>query len=179
MSIGRRVASVLEILGKYRNFLSGLSDEEFQGSPEEGVWSYSEVYSHVLYVNKSSLIAIERCAFGNKASSGSISWRAWLIFFLGRIPARTKAPDKVAAMVQKISLEDARNDIIKLQEKLPELISIVRDTPGNHKVKHPRLGMLNASQWLRFMEIHSRHHLKQLKRIGSMMNQMQEFSNKI
>ncbi len=172
MSIGRRVAAVLEILGKYRDFLSGLSEEEFQRSPAEGIWSYSEVYSHVLYVNKSSLIAIERCAFGNKISSGRISWRAWLIFFLGKIPVQTKAPDKVAAMVQKISLEDARNDIIKLEEKLPEMISIVRDTPGKHKIRHPRLGMLNAKQWLRFIEIHSQHHLKQLKRIGSMLNRI-------
>jgi hypothetical protein len=169
MNATKTVTSILTLLDKYMEFVSGVSEEEFQKSPSEAVWSYSEVYSHVLQVNRSASIAIERCAFGNKSSTGRLSWKAWLVLLFGRFPGKLKAPVQIAAMVRKISLEDARNDIIKFQEKLPDLISTVKGAPVKNKINHPRLGMLNAQQWLRFIEVHTLHHLKQLKRINAML----------
>lgn len=170
MNPGSTVKSILKLLDQYKAFLSEVTEEEFQRSPGDGIWSYSEVYSHVLQVNKSCMIAIERCAYGNKSSSGSLSWRAWFVLFFGRFPVKLKAPDQIAAMVKKITIEDARNDIIKFEEKLPEFTSMVRNASTKHKIKHPRLDMLNAKQWLRFIEVHTSHHLKQLKRINILLS---------
>jgi hypothetical protein len=36
---------------------------------------------------------------------------------------------------------------------------------ANVKTPHPKLGYLNANQWLRFIEIHLKHHYQQLKRV--------------
>jgi len=41
----------------------------------------------------------------------------------------------------------------------------VKNANPKIKTKHPVIGYLNAKQWLRFIEIHLNHHLKQLKRI--------------
>jgi hypothetical protein len=170
MNIDRTVKSISDVLEKYNQFLSGLDEEEFQRCPSEGAWSYSEVYSHVLYVNKASLMAIERCIHG-KSSSGRLSWKAWLVFFSGRLPPwKMKAPEKVAAMVIKISPEEARNELIKIREKLFDLLPEIKKASRKPKVYHAILGMLNARQWLRFIEIHSIHHLKQLRRIQLMLN---------
>jgi hypothetical protein len=113
MSVKNNTNSILRGLDKYKTFLDGLTDEEFQRTPAEGVWSYSEVYSHILTANTGSLIAIERCLHGNKSSSGSLELIARLILFFGRLPpGKFKVPEKVGAMVRKITLEEARNDII-------------------------------------------------------------------
>lgn len=170
MSAGATVADILKLLDRYRDLVSGMDEETFQKSPAEGVWSYSEVYSHVLQVNRSSIIAIERCAYGNRSSSGRLSWLAWMVLFFGKFPGKLKAPDQIAAMVKKINVEDACNEIIKFQQKLPDLVAVVKNAPTKHKINHPRLGMLNAKQWLRFIEVHTKHHLNQLKRIDSLLS---------
>jgi len=41
----------------------------------------------------------------------------------------------------------------------------VSQASKSQKAKHPRLGLLHARQWLRFIEIHTKHHEKQLYRI--------------
>lgn len=171
MNVARTSRSVSDVLKKYKDFLTGLDEQEFQRCPAEGTWSYSEVYSHVLYVNKASIMAIERCIHKNKNSSGRLSWKAWLVFFSGRLPPwKMKAPENVAAMVSKISLEEARNELIKIQERLPGLLPDLQKASGNAKVYHAVLGKLNARQWLRFIEIHSRHHLRQLRRIQKILS---------
>jgi hypothetical protein len=168
MSITRTAGSILKSLEKYLEFLSGLNEEHFQRCPAEGVWSLSEVYSHIISANKGSFIAIERCLHETKSLSGGSQWQARLILFFGIFPpGKIKAPEKVAAMVQKISTEEARNGIITLRERIPEIVDLVRKSSPDKKSKHPRLGLLNARQWLRFIEIHSIHHLKQLKRINT------------
>jgi len=170
MSIDSTRDSILKALEKYREFLTGLDEEQFQKSPAEGVWSYSEVYSHILHANTGSLIAIERCMNEAKSSSGRMQLQAWLILFFGIFPpGKIKAPEKIAAMVQKISMEEACNGIIKLLGRIPEVVNLVRKSSAKQKIKHPRIGLLNARQWFRFIEIHSRHHLKQLRRINSML----------
>jgi hypothetical protein len=67
--------------------------------------------------------------------------------------------------VQKISKEEARNLLIKCRTRVNEMVPLLKDSPENCRMKHPRLGMLNARQWYKFIMIHTKHHIKQLNRI--------------
>jgi hypothetical protein len=51
------------------------------------------------------------------------------------------------------------------EEELAKTLPLIAHANSKIKTKHPRLGYLNAKQWLRFIEIHLHHHLKQLNRI--------------
>jgi hypothetical protein len=170
MKVPRTLQAIENTLDQYELFLNGLTDAEFQESPAEGVWSYSEVYSHIIYTDIAGLIALERCLDTNKCSYGPISWQGWLILLTGKFPPRLKAPEKIAAKVQKISMEEAREGLKRLREKLREIAPMANNAPDAQKIKHIRLGLLNARQWLRFIEIHSSHHLRQLSRIESMLS---------
>jgi len=170
MNINNTTESILKIVDKYYEFLNGMDEDQFQKCPAEGAWSYSEVYSHILYTDTGGLIAIERCMNDTKSSSGRLQWQTWLILFFGMFPpGKIKAPEKIAAKVQKITTEEARNGIIKLRERISEIAYLVKKSSPKQKIRHLRLGFLNAGQWLRFIEIHSLHHLKQLKRINLML----------
>lgn len=166
MSIASDKKSLENALAEYRAKLDQIPDDHFNATPPGGGWSYGEVYSHILQSNLGSFIAIERCANGTgKIDNKRLSWLAQFVFLVGGFPVKLKAPEKIAAMVHNMSREEARNLLVKLKAKLDMVAPVVAKASSFSKIKHPRLGLLNAKQWLRFIDIHSRHHLKQLKRI--------------
>lgn len=162
---------MVQSVEKYSRFLDGINDEDFLISPKEGIWSYSEVFSHVFQVNLASSIAVEKCIYGTgQINSDRIYWLAGLILLLGRFPpVKIKAPADIAAMVKKISKEEAKVLISKLNTRLQVIAPQIKNASFNQKVKHPRLGLLNAAQWFRFIEVHTLHHERQLTRITKML----------
>lgn len=169
MSLATDRRAIEKLLLAYRDQLDNFSDDDFMAAPASG-WSYAEVYSHVLQVNRSSFIFMEECIRGNAIRSNKpLHWLTWLILLTGRFPpGKYEAPPRVADLVKPISREEARNMLIKVRKKLEELFPKIANASLNHKMKHPRLGLLNARQWLRFVRIHTAHHLKQLNRIEKM-----------
>ena len=156
-------------LDSYRARLDSIPDELFTSTPKEGSWSFSEVYSHILQATLGSCIALERCANNNcKPTNNRLTFLGRLMMFTGRFPPiRVKVPEAVAAKMPalKIDKEEAKNLLIKCRKKIDELAPLVKDALPTAKHKHPRLGALDAKQWLKFIRIHLQHHLKQLDRI--------------
>lgn len=171
MSIAAQQRSILQSVEKYSRLLEEISEEEFQLTPAEGVWSYSEVFSHIFKANLVSLIAAEQCINGTAEKvSTATHWMVRLILFFGRFPpGNYKVPASIADMTVKMSKEEARNLIIKFKSRLDGITPRVGRATKYHKVKHPRLGFFNAQQWFRFVEIHTVHHQKQLDRISDML----------
>ncbi len=168
MSIATDKKSIESALLDYRRKLDEIPDELFNKTPSDGGWSYGEVYSHILQANMGSFTAIEKCSNGTGTIDNKrLSILAWLIFLMGRFPpVKIKAPKEIAAMVTNIDKEEARNLLVKLKKRTDQLASTINKSSSFCKVKHPRLGLLNAKQWFRFINIHTKHHLKQLDRIN-------------
>ena len=173
MSLRSDIDKIKSSIKFYEEFLKTVSEEAFVKTPAKEAWSYSEVYSHILSANYMSLIALEKCL--NKTADIKIRkshWKVRLILFLGRLPpGRIKAPAHIAAVVKKISKEEASNLIIKFKKKLDTLLIDFKKFDPKYKVKHPRLGFLDAKSWLRFIFIHTKHHEKQISRISKMLHQ--------
>ncbi|EHQ27144.1 DinB family protein [Mucilaginibacter paludis] len=167
MSIAADKKLIEDTLKEYRRRLDTIPDDQFNAMPPGGGWSYGEVYSHILQADLGSLIAIEKCTNGTgKVDNKRLGWFAMLIFFAGRFPPfKIKAPAKIEAAVNNIGKEEARNLIIKLKNRMDQLIPVINKSSSFSKIKHPRLGLLNAKQWFKFIGIHTKHHLKQLERI--------------
>ncbi|MES2274548.1 MAG: DinB family protein [Bacteroidota bacterium] len=158
------------VLDTYRAWIDKVTDERFTETPPGEGWSYAEVYSHIMQATLGSTIAAERCTQNNcKPTTKKMNWLGKLVLFFGRFPpgARLKEPQKLAEKMPalKISKEEARNLIIKCRQRLDTVITLMKDAENDGRIHHPRLGMLNAGQWLKFIRIHLLHHLKQLKRI--------------
>ncbi len=151
---------------QYQARLVDFTDEEFVKNPVEGAWSNAEVYAHITSANLLSLRAAIKAAQGKAEEiAARVDWRVAVILFLGRLPRGRKLPKSLADTIVKITKEEAAERIQKVLETLDELYVLLPEASSTQKAKHPRLGYLNAAQWLRFMEIHSFHHLKQLDRI--------------
>lgn len=168
MSIAADKANIENLLQTYRQRLDEIPDELFNVTPPGGGWSYAEVYSHIMRSTSGSLVAAEKCSNGTgETHTKPIGILGRLILLFGYLPGiKFKAPASIAALTANVSKEEARNLIIKAKKRLDDIVPHIEDASAFCKIKHPRFGMLNATQWLTFTGIHLKHHIKQLNRIN-------------
>lgn len=176
MNIAKERRAIEAVLDDYRAKLDTITDERFTETPPGGGWSYAEVYSHILKATLGSCIALERCTHGNcEPTKKGLNLMGRFMMLAGIFPpVRLKMSEALAAKmpVEKISKEDAKNLLIKCRKRIEDTSPLIRDSSANFRYKHPRLGMLTAWQWFKFIRIHLYHHLKQLKRIEKKIQPM-------
>lgn len=165
------ISAALDI---YRHWLDEIPEDEFTQTPPGGGWSYAELYAHTMQAGLGSIIAAEKCynKTGVNTSKG-LNPIGWYVFLLNCFPpVKVEQPEAMATLTKKISKEEARNLIIKLRKRLDEIMpQVVHNSSSGYKISHPRLGMLTAAQWIKFIRIHTQHHLKQLGRIKKSFQQ--------
>lgn len=172
MSTAKESRYINAALDSYREKLDTIPDEQFTETPPGGGWSYAEVYSHILQATLGSSIALERCAHGScPPTKDGVTWGGRILLLLARFPKMT-APAVVNEKLPaaKITKEDAKNLIIKCRKRMDATMPLIDASSATSRYKHPRLGMLNARQWFRFIRIHLEHHLKQLERIKNKLS---------
>jgi hypothetical protein len=166
MGITKEFSSLERVTEAYRSKLHSLPENQFAQTPPLGGWSASEVYDHIFDASLLSLKALNECLEGRGANR-STPFVSKMILFFGAFPPgiRFKTPKILEGRVKVITKEEAADLIRQFSGELEAMrLKIGRSNP-KVKSKHPRLGYLNADQWLRFIGIHLRHHLKQLKRV--------------
>lgn len=154
------------VVASYNQKLDAIAEDVFVTQPPIGGWSYSEVYSHIFDASLLSLMALQKAANG-EGDKGATPFAVRLILFLGFLPPmmKFKVPNRMAGRVKKITKMAARQFIVDFELQLTKNYPKVTSAVANSKVKHPKMGYLDAKQWLRFIEIHLKHHLKQIERI--------------
>ncbi len=158
--------SIQKIVEAYKAQIVKKSEDEFQQTPPIGGWSYSEVYAHIFDSSLLSLLAAQKCLNGDGLAEKTL-FGAKAILFFGMLPPgkRYKVPKRLVDRAKKIDLATAKQFIFDFEAQLAKTVNQLEKADLSIKVAHPRLGFLNAKQWLRFIEIHLNHHLKQLWRI--------------
>ncbi|MBB2145961.1 hypothetical protein GM921_10715 [Pedobacter sp. LMG 31464] len=172
MNTGKVYQSITKLVAAYKAKLVNMAEEDFVLTPPIGGWSYSEVYSHIFDSSLLSLVALNNSAKGD----GEIKpthFAVKMILFFGSLPPGKKynVPKRLAERVKKINLMAAQQFIIDFELQLAKIYPLTDKANPKIKTKHPRLGYLNAKQWLKFIEIHLNHHFKQLGRIEKSFQQ--------
>jgi len=84
------------------------------------------------------------------------NWRRILVFAQNKIPrGKAKAP-KIVHPQNNYSIASLEDHIASTKTKLEKLSQLSQDK----YFKHPGLGNLNLKQTIKFLGIHTRHHLK-------------------
>ncbi len=84
-----------------------------------------------------------------------------LVFTLGMIPrGKAKAPKTVSAQ-QPITEEDLKKQLHFAKKSIEQIENLL----PNQNFMHPYFGLLNAKQTIKFLKIHTKHHLKIIKDI--------------
>lgn len=166
MNLHKERKAIDAALDDYRAKLETIPEELFTETPPGGGWSYAEVYSHILKATLGSSIALERCAHNNcEPTTKGPNLMGRYLMLIGSFPVKLKVPEATSAKMpaEKISREEAKNLLVKCRKRVDDTAPILKNSLPTSRIKHPRLGMLNAGQWFKFIRIHLYHHLKQLK----------------
>lgn len=166
MSTAKDYKNIQNIVASYRSKLEQISEETFLLSPPIGGWSYSEVYFHIFDASILSLLEMTNTISG-KGERKPTTFIVKVILFFGSLPPgkKYKAPKSLALRLKKISKAEALALINQFLLELDVALKKIVNADKTLKTLHPKLGYLNAFQWLRFIEIHLNHHLQQLQRI--------------
>ena len=91
----------------------------------------------------------------------SFNFNRTLVLSIGKIPrGRAKAP---AVVQPKIDFDI--ETLIKHLTKVKQKVEIFNTLNKNHHFPHPYFGLLNLKPTMRFLEIHTQHHIKIMKDI--------------
>ena len=94
--------------------------------------------------------------------SSKLNTKRWLIFTLGTFPrGRAKAPQKVVSKNINISEKELHQQL----ERAKTGLNIIKTLEPHAFFKHHVFGNLSKKQTMRFLEIHTNHHLKIVREI--------------
>ena len=124
-------------------------------APAVSHWSIHQHLAHIALSLLRFAGAIRGINAGEGQPGGRPKTAARLILLTGKIPrGRAQSPDHV---IPADAPEPAR--IRKLIEEARVALHAAGQPQGKNRIEHPLLGPFTAKQWLRFAEVHTRHHL--------------------
>ena len=153
----------LKLIETYKSFLQKYSLEQLRHIPEQGVWSISQMYDHLIVVAHEYLDSVEACALAvREQKQGKTEFGEYLFNIGGFPPIKIKLPDELDTPPDNTKMkEDIMLELDLLMKRMKELKMKVNDINPNYKNKHGGFGWLNAQEWFDLVGMHFRHHLRQ------------------
>lgn len=165
----------------YLQELDGFSLEELQYRQAEDEWSIGQMYQHLI---QSALVMhlrnIEQCLslIGEAGASRAGKMRAGTaIFEQGSFPpiriqvppSPQYTPDQPATKEQLIQGLD------NVTQQMRQIEPVLGESSPIYTISHPSFGGLNAEEWFLLIEMHYRHHLRQLHRLKQSLEQQRAY----
>lgn len=112
------------------------------------------------HIDHSLKVIIGVSSFLKTSNPGDYQWKfnkwRFIVFALGSIPrGKAKAPKGVQSY-EKITLEELEKQL----ETVKKLLEEIKTLPKKANFKHPYFDLLDLKQTIRFLELHTKHHLK-------------------
>lgn len=129
-------------------------------------WSVVEIVEHLTRAYSGTAKGFERCLEKNASLATSTTFKQRMQQFallgLGYFPEGRQAPKFIMPSGEldlTAVIEAVRRDLARLDESA----ATTREKLGTGKMlDHPIIGALTVDQWLKFHEIHTRHHARQI-----------------
>lgn len=145
----------------------GMSDEELNWHAE-GKWSSANILEHLSRAFAGTVKGAQRLLEAGKAECRPCSLREHLFIFtvarVGYFPYGRKSPEAVVpkGLPPRQVMGDIRANLIAVDSALAR----AEERFGGAKIMlHPVLGPLTVREWRRFHFVHTRHHMKQIRRL--------------
>jgi len=152
-----------------QHLIKDLSDVELNKHPAEK-WSIAQVLSHLIASEQLSVGYLNKKMLGIQTAEKSglkEDLKMLLLIVSQRLPFKFKAPRTI---VENTPVYGSVDQLISAWDKtrvdLKEVLQKFEDDQINLKIfKHPRAGMLNIQQAIRFFREHIIHHTPQVKNL--------------
>lgn len=160
---------------QYERELDLFTLEQLQQKPAEDEWSIGQVYVHLinsaLYMQlnfaKQCLSDESQAPVSLSDSTSEMNARKNAIFAAGSLPPmRVQVePSPEYTPSQPKSKDELVQGMSEVLRRMKELEPALAGAPEHRTIPHPGLGEMNAKEWFLLIEMHFRHHLRQLERL--------------
>jgi len=149
-------------------------DEATSGAGEESrtrrdpaQWSVAEIVEHLVRAYSGTTKGFERCLDKGAPLASGVSLKQLVaqiaLIELGYFPEGRQAPKHI--------IPTGEIDLPALLAAVPRELARLDDVAGKTKMAlgsgkildHPILGALTVDQWLKFHEVHTKHHIRQIR----------------
>ena len=164
--------SIQNIFKIYFEALSKYSEKDFFYKSDINTWSLSQMYEHICSSSKFFFLAnTKRCLQKrNGQEGGFMNAKGEGLFKNGGFPSdlKVKVPEKVASVLIGKEAIYYSSEIKEIIVSAIDFESLLDEDEGSYKIEHPVFGLLNAEEWFKNLEMHSRHHLKQKEELEAL-----------
>ncbi|WP_456288759.1 DinB family protein [Paenibacillus sp. AK002] len=166
-----------ETVKVYVQELDGFSEEQLRYKPAEDEWSIGQMYQHLIQsAQYMHLRNIDQCLKMNgdaAASPAGKTEQGAAIFEQGSFPPiRIQVPPSPQyTPEQPESKEQLVQGMNTVLHRMKETEPMLGEASLKHTVSHPRFGGLHAQEWFLLIEMHYRHHIRQLNRLKQALAQ--------
>lgn len=165
-----------QTVSHYLHELDGFSMEQLKFQQAEGEWSIGQMYQHLIQsALHMQLRSIEQCLAQSNDSTTKTekTEEGAAVFEQGSFPPiRIHVPPSPQyTPAQPETKEQLIQGLALVIRRMNEIQPSLEKASVQNTVPHPRLGALNAKEWFLLIEMHYRHHLRQLKRLKQLMGE--------
>ena len=162
----KNYSALQELLVQGAIYLEWPDEKLFGVQPDISGWSIGEQLYHITLANASIPKLIERMKegrLGNEEDEPQLEKIA--LIEQGIIPGGRQAPERVIPPtdLNKDLLNRDYSRMRKATQRLAPLLDELHDIPN--RFPHMFFGPLSAVEWVRFMEIHTRHHMNIVEKL--------------
>ena len=168
------LSSIQNIFKIYLEALSTYSEKDFLYISDLNTWSLAQMYEHVCSSSNFFFLAnTKRCLEKRNGQEGGLmNAKGEGLFKIGGFPTglKVKVPEKLASVIIGKEASYYVSEIKEIILSAIDLESLLEEDEGMYKIEHPVFGFLNAEEWFKSLEMHSRHHLKQKQELEALAN---------
>ena len=147
-------------------FLDHYSLEQLRCLPPAGGWSLGQVYVHLINDTGYFLDQMQTAAQDREHENEEMHNNAKRILEKDALPDMLiDGPATNTFIPQPANIEALREGLFSLRNKAISIVTKIGPSVPGGKSQHPGFLYFSAPEWLRFAEIHLRHHLRQKQRI--------------
>ncbi|QMV41892.1 DinB family protein [Cohnella cholangitidis] len=171
MNTQASLSALEETVSYYLEQLQRIGEEQLSLRPSEEEWSLGQLYNHLIGATQyMSLRNIGLCREGDKETivvGGAKSEAGEAVFRNGGFPdAKISVPPSPQYTPrQPNGKEELSEGLLGIVRQMRDIEPTLREISPENAANHPRLGALTAKEWFQLVEMHFRHHLKQLHRL--------------
>jgi hypothetical protein len=168
----RSLAKFERTMADWYATLERIGEHQFTPAPEGDGWTAGQVCHHVALAGGKFLEQVRACANGEGETKGFQLLPA-LVTGIGSFPpARIRFPtDKAPPGWRKagdpdpLTRTEALEQLARMEHAMHEHCAMAAAAGTHMRTKHFAAGWMHAAQWYQLVEMHTRHHLRQLRRL--------------
>lgn len=152
--------------------VSGMTAQQLAWHPSQK-WSSAEILEHLYLTYTGTIKGFGRILAAGHPVTSKPTWKnraqAFIVVRFGFLPSGREAPPH--SRPKGLQPEKVAGEIVAKVGEMDEVLSqcALEFGPRRKVLDHPFLGPFSVDQWRRFHLVHGRHHLKQLRRIRSLL----------